>query len=56
MTADELKIVFPTCVGMNRPFIFTRYVLSGVPHVCGDEPKCEIRGSFQTRCSPRVWG
>ena len=30
--------VFPTCVGMNRREYVTRFTVSSVPHVRGDEP------------------
>ena len=31
--------VFPTCVGMNRAWIFLLRSSSGVPHMRGDEPR-----------------
>ena len=48
--------MFPTCVGMNRKIPCFYNDISGVPHVCGDEPINEAGAAKRIACSPRVWG
>ena len=57
MTLHNLgRRVFPTPVGMNRLLMVKRFVGSGVPHACGDEPvEVDINRIMRT-CSPRLWG
>ena len=49
-------ILFPTCVGMNRPVKRLMGTSVTVPHVRGDEPLIKIDGNDYTPCSPRAWG
>jgi len=49
-------MVFPTCVGMNRPSDPHNAGQKRVPHVCGDEPAAASISPSVITCSPRVWG
>ena len=49
-------VVFPTCVGMNRPLDGLDVAPRSVPHVCGDEPIPDDEMIPAIACSPRVWG
>ena len=50
------KIVFPTCVGMNRAATAFEQRNARIPHLCGDEPCNRLVGEYHFMYSPLVWG
>ena len=48
--------VFPTHVGMNRPYSICPPDDMRVPHARGDEPQAEALLARISECSPRTWG
>ena len=48
--------MFPTHVGMNRPFFASVLYSLYVPHTRGDEPRMEQTVQLTMRCSPHTWG
>ena len=47
---------FPTCVGMNRIFLFLFWYSVRVPHMRGDEPLKNPIIINTTQSSPHAWG
>ena len=53
---EDLALVFPTHVGMNRTRTPTAWPKARVPHACGDEPLYDFICMICIACSPRMWG
>ena len=56
MPEHRERVVFPTCVGMNRQLVLQRAIHVRVPHVRGDEPAEMTDIDGELTCSPRAWG
>ena len=56
LKATPLALIFPTYVGVNRNKARRSPRRSHFPHVCGGEPKKQIRLKKNWKFSPRMWG
>ena len=56
LSRDNLLVVCPTYVGMNRWLLIFAANLLCMPHVCGDEPAKAAFHSAGAEYAPRMWG
>ncbi len=50
------KVVFPTCVGVNRTNVAEYTAAIRVPHMRGGEPLFDAEQDTSDQCSPHAWG
>ena len=55
-TCGILETIFPTHVGMDRSRSKATWLITNIPHACGDGPKRKPGNRYQFPYSPRMWG